>query len=275
MQDGNKRCTKVEHAQWQVANGLHEGRSQAECASAKRKRLGKSLQKDKRLTAQLSSSTEIPLTNNIPNSPDPKPSEGNIWNISSEEHDINTGTEQKILSGDRDKAVFTQSSDPFKVEHVNEVLSELTIGDDLTEKQCISIDNLLRKFADCFALSMSEVMVVAGATHKLHIPNGTTFKKKVNQRPLSGPQKEYFNGVLNKMLEAGIIAPISHSAVKCCGATTLAKKAHEGIGLNLEELQHRVNDECITARIPSAFKNLPPRNSEWPDTVPEETQTKW
>ncbi|KAF8229648.1 hypothetical protein L208DRAFT_1052333, partial [Tricholoma matsutake] len=97
---------------------------------------------------------------------------------------------------------------------VDAVLSELTIGDDLTQEQCVSIENLLREFADCFALSMSEVTVVAGATHKLNVPEGTVFKTKVNQRPLSGPQKEYFNGVLDKMLEAGIIAPIDHNDVK-------------------------------------------------------------
>jgi hypothetical protein len=141
--------------------------------------------------------------------------------------------------------VFTQQSDPFKAERVDAVLSEPTIGDDLTEEQCVSIDNLLCEFADCFALSMSEVTVVAGATHKLNIPEGTTFKKKVNQHPLSRPQKEYFNGVLDKMLEAGTIAPINHSEVKCCGATTLAKKAHEGTGLNIEELQHQVNNKCM------------------------------
>jgi hypothetical protein len=107
------------------------------------------------------------------------------------------------------------------------------------------------------------------------LPEGTTFKKKVNQRPLSGPQKEYFNGVLDKMLEAGIIAPVNHSEVKCCGATTLAKKAHEGTGLNIEELQHQVNDECITAGIPPAFKDLPPKHCEQPETTPVETQTKW
>jgi hypothetical protein len=65
-----------------------------------------------------------------------------------------------------------------------------------------------REFADCFALSMSKVTVVAGATHKLNVPDGTKFKTRVNQRPLSRPQKEYFNSVLDKMLEAGIIAPI-------------------------------------------------------------------
>lgn len=61
------------------------------------------------------------------------------------------------------------------------------------------------------------------------------------------------------MLGAGIIAPISHRDVKSCGATTLAKKAHEGEGLAIEELQHRVNDECVAAGFPSAFTNLPPR----------------
>ncbi|KAF8222572.1 hypothetical protein L208DRAFT_1016463, partial [Tricholoma matsutake] len=112
-----------------------------------------------------------------------------------------------------DKAVFTQQSDPFKLERVDAVLLELTIGDDLTQEQRVSIENLLREFADCFALSMSEVTVVAGATHKLNVPKGTVFKTKVNQRPLSGPQKEYFNGMLDKMLEAGIIAPIDHNDV--------------------------------------------------------------
>ena len=87
--------------------------------------------------------------------------------------------------------------------------------------------------------------------------------------------EKIFNGVLDKMLEAGIIAPINHSEVKCCGATTWAKKAHEGTGLILEELQCRVNNECVAAGIPSVFKDLPLRNLEQPDTAPEETQTKW
>ena len=221
-----------------MTQGFNEKRSQADQTTAKHKRLGKPPQKNTQATPQPSFSTKIPLTNNISDSPDPRPNKDNIFNITPEEYDANAGTEQKILPGNLDKTVFTQSSDPFKVECVNAVLSELTIGDDVTEEQRISIDNLLHEFANCFALSMSEVTVVAGATHKLNIPEGTTFKKKVNQCPLSGPQKEYFNGVLDKILEAGIIAPINHSEVKCCGATTLAKKAHEGTGLNIEELQH-------------------------------------
>jgi hypothetical protein len=210
------------------------------------------------------------------NNPDPTPDhEDNIWNIDIKAQNIDLSTELRILPGNLDKAVFTRQSDPFKVERVKAVLSELTIGNDLTQEQRVSIENLLCEFADCFALSMSEVTVVAGATHKLNVPNGTKFKMKVNQRPLSGPQKEYFNGVLDKMLEAGIIALIDHNNVKCRGATTLAKKAHEGNGLTIEELQHRVNDECVTAGIPSAFKDLPPWDFEQHNTVQTETQTKW
>jgi hypothetical protein len=220
-------------------------------------------------------SIEIPLTDDIPDSPESKTNKDNVWNINQEEHDNNAGTEQKILPSGLDKTVFTWSSDPFNAVQVDAVLSELTIGNNIIEEQCISIDNLLQEFADCFALSMSEVTVVAGAMHKLNIPEGTTFKKKVNQHPLSMPQKEYFNGVLDKMLEAGIIVPINHSEVKCCGATTLAKKAHEGTGLNIEELQHQVKNECITAGIPLAFKDLPPKTPSQPNTVPENTQTKW
>lgn len=136
---------------------------------------------------------------------------------------------------------------------------------------------VLCKFVDCFALSMSKVTPVEGAAHKLNIPEGSTFHMKVNQCPLSIPQCEYFNGVIDKMLGAGVIVPISHQDVKSCGAMTLAKKAHDGEGLTIEELQHQVNDKCITAGFLSAFEDLPPCpgshvNGPTDDEIPA---TKW
>ena len=126
-------------------------------------------------------------------------------------------------------------------------------------------------------LSMSEVTPVEGAAHKPNIPEGLTFCTKVNQHPLSIPQCEYFNGVINKMLGAGVIAPISHRDVKSCGATTLAKKAYDGEGLTIKELQHWVNDECITAGFPSAFEDLPPHLGSHVNgpTDDEILATKW
>jgi hypothetical protein len=197
-QKGKRRCTQEEHIKWWKANSLKGKKLQRKRTIAKRKRLGKPTHTHSNSYSQIGHGS-------------------NIWNVNTGMQNTKPTTEQRTPTSNLNKAVFTRRSDPFKAERVDAVLSELTIGDDLTKEQWASIENLLCEFTDCFALSMSEVTVVAGATHKLNVADGTKFKKKVNQRPLSGPQKEYFNGVLDKMLEAGIIAPIDHNDVKCCG----------------------------------------------------------
>ena len=40
------------------------------------------------------------------------------------------------------------------------------------------------------------------------------------------------------MIGVGIIWLIAHQDVKCCGATTLAKKAHEGNSFTLDALKY-------------------------------------
>lgn len=45
--------------------------------------------------------------------------------------------------------------------------------------------------------------------------------------------------------------------MKCVSPITLAKKAHEGKGLTIDELKHKLNDECIAAGLPPSF-DLPP-----------------
>ena len=63
------------------------------------------------------------------------------------------------------------------------------------------------------------------------------------------------------------------SCLKCISATTLAQKTHQGKGLVLTELQHRVNNECTTHGIETKF-DLPPRTAPTPDdNAPEEP--KW
>jgi transposase InsO family protein len=187
------------------------------------------------------------------------------------------GIEQPMLVKTFEPSILTRQTEPFLPARVDAVMAEVTIGDDLSASEKERVVGVLREFADCFALSMSEVTPVEGAAHKLNIPEGSTFRTKVNQCPLSIPQCEYFNGVIDKMLGAGVIAPISHRDVKSCGATTLAKKAHEGEGLSIEELQHRVNDECIAAGFPSAFEDLPPRPGLHEDGPmdSEAPATKW
>ncbi|TFK21580.1 hypothetical protein FA15DRAFT_597603, partial [Coprinopsis marcescibilis] len=122
--------------------------------------------------------------------------------------------------------LLTRRTDPFNPNRVTAVLEAVTIGQDLDTNQRNQVETLLMEFADCFALSMSEVSPVKGAAHRLDIPRDSKFRTKVNQRPLSPPQREFFNKVLDTMLEADVIVPIDHQDVKCCSATTLAKKAH-------------------------------------------------
>ena len=85
------------------------------------------------------------------------------------------------------------------------ILAKITLGPDLTAAQCELIHHLISEYAECFALLMSKVTAVEGATLHLNIPRDKQFWTKINQRPQSPPQKEFFNGVINKMLAADII----------------------------------------------------------------------
>ena len=104
---------------------------------------------------------------------------------------------------------------------------------------------LISSFADIFALSVSEVKVANNAVHHLDIPPDATFSMKVHQKPLTPPQRHYLYASIDTMLQAGVIKACKLEEVKCVSATTLAQKMHQGKGLSLGEIQHRVNDECI------------------------------
>ena len=185
------------------------------------------------------------------------------------------GIEQPDVTKVFKPTVLTRKTAPHNPTRVEAILAEIEIGQDLTPKQRELVRETLAEYAQCFALSMSEVTAVEGAAHRLDIPRDKQFRTKINQRPQSPPQKEFFNGVIDKMLDAGIIRPINHQDVKCCGATTLAKKTHEGGGLTLDILKHRVNEECITAGFPSAFLDLSPIEETDRNPNPAPAQNKW
>ncbi|KAI0058297.1 hypothetical protein BV25DRAFT_1778812, partial [Artomyces pyxidatus] len=109
---------------------------------------------------------------------------------------------------------------------VDEIFKQLTIGTDLTEDERREVINLVREFADCFALSVSKVLPVHSATHRLNLPSQEKIPFKIHQQPLFGEKHAYFAKHVNVMLEAGIIAPIAAEDVKFCENTVLAQKAH-------------------------------------------------
>jgi hypothetical protein len=185
---------------------------------------------------------------------------------------VSTEIEIDMLKSKDD--VFTRFTKPWKKERVEEILKQIKIGPDLSEEERGQVRKFLSEWADIFALSVSEVKRVKNASHHLNIPPGTTFSTKVGQKPLTPPQKRYLYESIDTMLKAGVIEQCLPDQVKCVSPTTLAQKAHTGSGLVLEELQHRVNDECITHGFNSTF-NLPPRNLPTPDDESSKSEPKW
>ena len=170
-------------------------------------------------------------------------------------------------------SLFTRMTEPHKPERVQELLRLINIGDDLSTTEREEVQRLISSFADIFALSVSEVKVVEDAIHHLDIPPDTSFALKVHQKPLTPPQRSYLYASIDTMLEAGVIEACKPEDVKCVSATTLAQKAHQGKGLALEELQHRVNDECIARGLGTRF-DLPARTTPTPDDNVQD-EPKW
>jgi len=139
-----------------------------------------------------------------------------------------------------DHSLFTRHTAPFSPKRVAEILRLVAVGPDLTDDQTMKAKNLISEFTDCFTLSVSEVITIPGATHKIHIPPGVTFPKKIpHQRPLTEPQRKYLSNAIDELLAADIIEPIRPEDVKCASPITLAQKPHENTGLSLDELRYK------------------------------------
>ena len=76
------------------------------------------------------------------------------------------------------------------------------------------------------------------------------------------------------MLAADVIEQIAPEQVKCVSPTTLAQKTHSGAGLTLQELQHRLNEECISKGFDPYF-NIPPRITPTPNDEIGKGEPKW
>ena len=115
------------------------------------------------------------------------------------------GIEQPDITKTFEHTLLTRKTNPHNPARVEVILNEITLGQDLTMAQRESIRLTIAEYAECFTLSMSEVTSVEGASLCLDIPRDKQFRTKINQRLQSPPQREFFNGVINKMLAADII----------------------------------------------------------------------
>jgi hypothetical protein len=171
-------------------------------------------------------------------------------------------------------SILTRETDPQNPDRVKRILEEVTIGPDVTQDQRSVVQGILREYADCFALSMKEVNVIPGTVHKLKIPEGATFRTKIPPRSYNPDQRTFIDNKVNEMLDAGIIHPIHPNEVRFVAQTVLAQKTHEGQGLCIETLKHKVNDQCLMNDIPSEF-DLPLRCEPPYPTKPTPLEYRW
>ena len=121
-------------------------------------------------------------------------------------------------------------------------MKEVTIGNDLSDQQHTQVQDLIHKFADCFALSMKEVNAIPGAVHKLNIPEGMKLQIKVPPQSYNPVQHAYLELKIDEMLEVGVIHQIHPWDVRFVAQTVLAQKTHGGQGLTIDKLKLQVND---------------------------------
>ena len=104
-----------------------------------------------------------------------------------------------------------------------------------------------------FALSISEVKHIPGASHRLDVPEDATLNTRIGQRCMTPPQAKYFAKALDIMIDAGVVASIAAKDVKCVSPITMAAKAHTVAGMTLDELKQRLNWECKQALLGKPF----------------------
>ncbi|KAG1787215.1 uncharacterized protein HD556DRAFT_1247217, partial [Suillus plorans] len=115
---------------------------------------------------------------------------------------------------------------PFYPPRVETIVNAVRYGTHLNEEQLQKSHELVAEFADVFVLSIREVKPVDFIKFCLQIPRDTTFLKRVHQRPLTKPQREYLFLVLDDMRRAGIMCFIPSDEVKAVASTVLVQKAH-------------------------------------------------
>jgi hypothetical protein len=188
-------------------------------------------------------------------------------------------THPVYVTNEAESTILTRDSNPFKTERVARILQEVTIGPDVTGPQREEIHRLLTIYADCFALAIKEVIAILGAVHRLDIPEGATFRTKILPCSYNPDQRAFMESKVNEMLEAEIIRLIHPRDVRFIAQTVLAQKTHDGQGLPLNELKHRINDQCSKYGLPSEF-DMPPRPEPSNETTnkgngDKKQPTKW
>ena len=183
---------------------------------------------------------------------------------------------------DRGSNKSLRVTDPHSKERVNEILSKVEIGTDLSEEQRSKVKDLIKEFADVFALSMSEVLIVDWHQHHLDIDPDVKLPKRMSQRPITENQKDWYYRMLDEMEASSVIQKVPGEFIKCLSSTNLAPKEAGKTGTTKVEVLRKVNAECIKNGLPPFWEEaiLPGESNEAlldavEGVTPNEVKTKW
>ncbi|KAF8757017.1 hypothetical protein RHS01_03729 [Rhizoctonia solani] len=205
-----------------------------------------------------------PMEQDIPDSPDESAEES--WSRAKAEQKMH-GYDQatRARARQRGPTIDTQpatpptaaspserKTNPFSPGRVAEILRKVRIGPDLSTDQKNLAQDLVREFADVFALNLLEVCAVDFTELRLDIPTGATFPMQAGQKRMTEPQKQALYGMLDELESAGIIEQVTQDQVKAVSPISLVPKPG-GVNLpTLEYLQRLANSECQQLREPTA-----------------------
>ncbi|KAJ7135068.1 hypothetical protein C8R43DRAFT_894441, partial [Mycena crocata] len=113
---------------------------------------------------------------------------------------------------------------PHGTERLDHILKKIEIGDVITPEQHDCVVEVLRRYGDCYAEDVKEVLPVDFVTHKLHVDPDVQLPTRVAQRPLTEPQKVWYYDMLDQMETGGILARVHSDYVKCVSPTKLVLK---------------------------------------------------
>src|ERR1700683_458457 len=145
---------------------------------------------------------------------------------------------------------------PFTDERVNEILSKIEFGTDLTADQLAEVKDLVREFADVFALSISEVFYVDWHHHHLNVDPNVKLPHRMSQRPITENQKDWYYHMLDETESAHVIQKVPGDFLKCLNSTNLAPKEVCKTGATHTKILRKVNVECIKNGLPLFWEEV-------------------
>ncbi|QRV96465.1 Retrovirus-related Pol polyprotein from transposon [Ceratobasidium sp. AG-Ba] len=165
-----------------------------------------------------------------------------------------------------------RTQNPFQEERVADILNKITIGDDLDPAQRKQVMDLVREYADVFALSLSEVLPVDFTEMRLDIPESTSFSRRAGQKRLTEPQRQWLYKTLDDMESAKIIAKVTQDQVAAVSPTNIVPKPGGADLPSLAALRRMANEQCELYGLPVMWPDV---EIDGPEHAKPKTKTKF